>query len=160
MTRSSNQLRTLWKEFECAEAEMVVAPFGPDRIRVAPATTAAWEALAAVMLHHGYEIRTTDTDSYNCRSIKGSDKKSLHSYGIALDVNWTTNPFTDHSGSRNPRFSDKPTQVERAEDVRQGLADTDMTRAMIDDVLAIHTTGGIQLFEWGEDNTDKYYNIQ
>ena len=50
--------------------------------RVAEAPAPAWEALAAVLLHHGYEIGTIDTDSYNCRSIKGTNEKSLHSYGI------------------------------------------------------------------------------
>ena len=128
---------------------MVVIPFGPDKIRVAPPTAPAWEALAAVLQHHGYKIRTEDTDSYNCRNIKGSDEKSLHSFGIALDLNWTTNPFNDHVGSRPPRFSNKDTQDGRADDVRLGLADTDMTREMIDDILAIRTRSGAQVFEWG-----------
>jgi hypothetical protein len=47
-------------------------PFRPDRIRVGPGTADAWTALAAVMEHHGYTIRTTDTDSYNCREAKGA----------------------------------------------------------------------------------------
>lgn len=149
MSKTTSELRALWKKFECNEAEMVVVPFHGDRIRVAPATVPAWEALAAVMAHHGYEIRTIDTDSYNCRSIKGTNEKSLHSFGIALDVNWTTNPFIDHAGKRGPRFSGKASQAERAGEVRLGLADTDMTKAMIDDVLAIRTLDGVQVFEWG-----------
>jgi hypothetical protein len=128
---------------------MVVVPFGADRIRVAPPTTEAWEALAAVMAHHGYHIRTQDTDSYNCREITGGNGKSLHSFGIALDVNWTTNPFIDHAGNRQVRFSNKPTQEERARDVRLGRADTDMTPEMIADIEAIKTKAGVQIFEWG-----------
>jgi hypothetical protein len=149
MPKSTTQLRQLWRTFECAETTMVAIPFGPDRIRVAPPTTEAWEALAAVLLHHKYEIRTVDTDSYNCREITGGSGRSLHSYGIALDVNWTTNPFKDHPGNRPVNFSSKPTQAERALDVRRGIADTDMTPQMIADVQAIKTRGGVGVFEWG-----------
>ena len=78
MAKSTTELRTLWHEYECAEDKMVLIPFGPDKIRVAPSTALAWEALAAVLQHHSYKIRTADTDSYNCRNIKGSSKKSLH----------------------------------------------------------------------------------
>jgi uncharacterized protein YgiM (DUF1202 family) len=149
MSKTTAQLRELWGEFECMEDAMVLVPFGPDKIRVAPPTAEAWQALAAVLLQHGYNIRTKDTDSYNCRDITGGTGRSLHSFGIALDVNWTTNPFNDHPGERQVRFSDKPTQDERANDVRFGKADTDMTPEMIADVEAIRTTEGIQVFEWG-----------
>ena len=149
MSQSTAELRQLWENYECDENKMVIIPFGPDRIRVAPPTASAWEALAAVLQHHNYQIRTADTDSYNCRNIKGSEEKSLHSYGIALDINWNTNPFKDHEGERSPRFSDKDTQSGRADDVRVGKADTDMTQEMINDVLAIQTTSGKRVFEWG-----------
>ena len=149
MPKSSTQLRALWKDFECAESSMVLVPFGPDRIRVAPPTVPAWEALAAVMQHHRYEIRTTDTDSYNCRQITGGTGRSLHAFGIALDVNWTTNPYIDHAGKRPARFSDEATQALRALDVRHGRADTDMTAEMIADVARIRTKGGVAVFEWG-----------
>jgi len=149
MSKTTEELRQAWRQFECAEALMVVIPFGPDRIRVAPPTSEAWDALAAVMLHHGYHIRTEDTDSYNCRAITGGSGRSLHSFGIALDVNWQTNPFIDHEGERTVRFSSKATQDERALDVRFHLADTDMTPEMIADVNAIKTIDGVQVFEWG-----------
>ncbi|MFG3596477.1 M15 family metallopeptidase [Bradyrhizobium sp. RDI18] len=149
MAPTTPQLRKLWAQFECDESRMVVIPFGPDKIRVAPPTAPVWEALAAVLQHHGYEIRTKDTDSYNCRSIKGTTERSLHSYGIALDVNWNTNPFIDHAGNRKVRFSPKSTQAERAEDVRLGLADTDMTEQMISDVVKIRTTNNKQALAWG-----------
>lgn len=142
-------IRAVWKTYECNEDELVQIVFGPDRIRVAPPTTLAWEALAAVLLYHNYAIRSKDTDSYNCRHIKNSTTKSLHAFGIALDINWTTNPYLDHTGERPVRFSSKDTQEERAEDVRLGIADTDMTKDMIDDVLAIQTKKGSQVFNWG-----------
>ena len=114
MAHTTAELRKLWELFECKEKDMVVIPFGPDRIRVAPPASGAWDALASVFSFHEYSLRTKDTDSYNCRNIKGTKQKSLHSFGIALDINWTTNPFIDHPGQRAVRFSDKATQDERA----------------------------------------------
>lgn len=130
---------------------MEFVPFCGDRIRVAPGTEDAWAALASVLTHHGYLVRTGDTDSYNCRTITGGSEKSLHSYGIALDVNWTTNPYKDHSGERPVVFSGAATQDARAQDVKRSLADTDMTLAMIEDVRRIETTRGDRVFEWGGD---------
>ncbi len=149
MSKSTAELRVLWKLYECKPAAMARIPFGPDRILVAPETADAWTALAAVLQHHDYHIRTTDTDSYNCRKVKGGTGRSLHSFGIALDVNWQTNPYIDHPGERAVRFSAKPDQDGRAEDVRLGKADTDMTKAMIADVLAIRTMGGAAPLRWG-----------
>jgi hypothetical protein len=146
---STAQLRQLWSDYECSEQKMVLVTFGPDKIRVAPPTAEVWDAVAAVMLNHGYMIRTQDTDSYNCRNITAGSGRSLHSYGIALDVNWQTNPFIDHEGTREVRFSNKPTQDERAQDVRRGVADTDMTPAMIADIEAIRTRNGVSPVKWG-----------
>lgn len=142
-------LRLAWTDYECAEEKMTIIPFGPDKIRLAPPTCTAWEALARVLDAHDYAIRGAETDSYNCRSIKGGTVKSLHAYGIALDINWTTNPYRDHPGERPTLFSPADTQEARAEDVRLGKADTDMSQAMIDAVLAIRTKSGQPVFEWG-----------
>ena len=149
MGLSTSQLRSAWHEFECAKAKMDAFDFLGDTILVAPPTVEAWEALATVLRFHGYEVRGKDTDSYNCRAITGGTEKSLHSYGIALDINWQTNPYIDHKGSRKPKFSTKPTQDQRALDVKAAKADTDMTVVMIEDVLAIKTSKGKQVFEWG-----------
>jgi hypothetical protein len=147
--RSDAEIRAAWDRYRCREGDMVLIPFGPDRIRVAPETADAWTALAAVMGHHGYVIRTPDTDSYNCRKMKGSEKHSLHGYGIALDVNWNTNPYLRTPDRRAIRFCDRPTQAERAESVRIGSADTDMPPAMLADIEAIRTVNGAPVFEWG-----------
>ena len=149
MGLSTSKLRAAWKEYECAKDDMVIVSFGPDEIRVAPPTQDAWRALSAVLMTHGYAIRTADTDSYNCRTITGGTGKSLHSYGIALDINWTSNPYIKTPDRRKVRFSDHATQTDRALDVKRRLADTDMTPAMIEDALAIRTTAGNPVFEWG-----------
>src|SRR5262245_14041496 len=149
MAQSTSQQRVAWKDYACQGDKMLLASFGPDRIRVAPPTADAWRALASVLEFHDYQIRPADTDSYNCRAITGGTGRSLHSYGIALDVNWTTNPYRRTPDKRKVRFSAKPTQAERAIDVKHQIADTDMTPAIIDDVLAIRTTDGKRVFEWG-----------
>lgn len=149
MGQSTSEQRKLWKAYECKEGALKRIAFGPDEIQVAPPTVDAWKALASVMQAHNYKIRTQDTASYNCRAITGGTEKSLHSYGIALDVNWDTNPFKKTPDARKVRFSSKPTQEERARDVRLQVADTDMTPEMIDDVGAIKTVGGKTVFEWG-----------
>src|SRR5215471_9683857 len=146
---STSEQRSNWAAYECRRDKMTPIPFGPDRILVAPPTVDAWHALANILLANGYDIRTPDTDSYNCREIKGGGGRSLHSYGIALDVNWDTNPYKTTPDHRTVVFSNKATQRERAEDVRLGRADTDMTPGMINDVLAIRTGNGKRVFEWG-----------
>lgn len=156
MARSTAALRTAWKDWACNEGKMVTIDFGPDRIRVVPSTKDAWTALASVMAHHGYAIRAVDTDSYNCRPITGGTGLSLHAFGIALDVNWDTNPFRQTPNNRKVRFSTRRSQDARAEDVKSGSADTDMTSALIDDVRAIQNVDGRSVFTWGGDwNTIK-----
>lgn len=151
MSSPSEEMRIAWAEYECQPERMVKIDFGPDTIRVAPPTVDAWMALENVLAAHGYDIRIEDTDSYNCRDMKSGKSKSLHAYGIALDINWKTNPYIDHAGQRKPRFSDNDGQSGRAQDVRLGRADTDMTRAMVDAALAIRTVEGKQIFGWGGD---------
>lgn len=145
----SQELRRAWRDYECAAEKMETLAFGPDRIRVAPPTREAWSALAEVMAKWCYKIWVTDTDSYNCRTVIGGTRKSLHAYGIAVDVNWNTNPYKRHLVRRPVRFSGKATQAERAWDVKHDLADTDMLEAMIVDVRNIKTGDGSLVFTWG-----------
>ena len=130
---------------------MVMVDFGPDRIRIVPSTRDAWRALANVMAQHDYRIRAGDTDSYNCRRITGGTGLSLHAYGIALDVNWDTNPYLKTPDRRQVRFSNRRSQDARAQDVKSGAADTDMSLAMIEDVRAIKNVDGRAVFAWGGD---------
>jgi D-alanyl-D-alanine carboxypeptidase/Bacterial SH3 domain len=149
MVLSVPQLRAAWREFECAPSRLVKIPFGPDEIKVAPPTVEAWQALWKVLEAHGYNVRPGDTDSYSCRGNASGTGKSLHSFGIALDINWDSNPWIDHPGVRAVRHSDKPDQDTRARDVAAGRADTDMTAAMVADVRAIRTKAGEPVFVWG-----------
>ena len=150
---TTSQLRQWWRRYECKRDKMTRIDFCGDSIFVAPEAVEAFAALADVLTRRGYAVRPGDTDSYNCRAISGGSGKSLHSYGIALDINWNTNPYRDHPGRRDVRYSDKATQEGRAAEVRAGLADTDMTREMIGEILAIKTHGGARVFQWGGDWT-------
>ena len=147
--QSTTEQRKNWRAFECKDSDLKRIPFGPDEILVAPPTVEAWKALATVFASHNYKIRPPDTSSYCCRKITGGSEKSLHSYGIALDINANSNPYRKTPGSPKVRFSDKPTQEEREREVKLGLADTDMTRELIADVRAIKTKDGDAVFEWG-----------
>lgn len=87
----------------------------------------AFRALARVFTAHGYVVRKKDTGAYNCRRIKGSTAWSSHAWGLAVDVNWNTNPYV-----RTLR--------------------TDMPKAMREDALKIHTaTSKQRVFKWGGD---------
>ena len=88
----------------------------------------AMRALGRVFEAHDYRVRAGDTGAYHCRKITNGRGYSLHAYGIALDVNWNTNPF-------------------RADNVLV----TDMPRALVDSALHIRTVSGAPVFRWGGD---------
>lgn len=86
----------------------------------------AFTQLGAVFVKHGYIIRRAGC--YNCRDITGAPGvPSSHSWGTSLDVNDDTNPY------------------------RRDRLVTDMSRAMINDVLSIRTAAGVPVFRWGGD---------
>jgi len=130
--------------------------FGPATIKVARPTVDAWHALETVMVFHNYTIRPENTFGFNARNIADSTTRSLHAFGIAIDVNANTNPVRKTPEGRHVWFSSKASQAERAHDVLINAADTDMTPAMIDDVRAIKTVEQKPVFGWGGDwNTKK-----
>lgn len=125
MTRTTQQVREAWSP-ACQTK-------GADLV-------AAYQALDAVMKKHGYKPRSGVTGAFNCRKITGGTGYSLHAYGpgviftfwtgvrvttaVAVDVNWDKNPY-------GPRLI------------------TDMPRAMVDDICAIKTVDGLQVWRWG-----------
>ena len=108
------------------KATVTIAP-GVDRL-VHRDAVPAFEALAAILAAHRYAVRPADTGAYNCRATTGGTSPSLHSWPIAIDVNWNTNPF-------------RPS----------GPLVTDMPRALVDAVLAVRTKRGVRVWEWGGD---------
>jgi hypothetical protein len=96
------------------------------RINVHEKVGSAAKALGRVLEAHDYRVRAADTGAYNCRQITAGRGHSLHAYGIAVDINWNTNPF-------------------RADNVLV----TDMPKVMVNNILRIRTVNGKQVWGWG-----------
>lgn len=107
---------------------------GEGRVTVDKRCVPAVEALNKVLRAHGYATRREDTGAYNCRQITGGAGYSLHAYGIAIDINWSTNPY----GKRL---------------VTDMLGADGQDRSMVDAILAIRTSNGARVWEWGGDWT-------
>jgi hypothetical protein len=60
----------------------------------------AFKALEAAGLHT--EIKTYD-GCYNDRPVRGSDVASLHSWGVAIDMNAATNPMIPNAENLTPQ---------------------------------------------------------
>lgn len=100
------------------------------QVRCHARAATAVRALGRVLEAHAYAVRQRDTSAYACRAITGGSGPSLHAFGIAIDVNWNTNPY-------------------RADNVLV----TDMPRAMVEDILRIRTKNGEQVWRWGGEFT-------
>lgn len=86
-----------------------------------------FRALGRIMRKHRYVVRRDVTGGYNCRKITGGSATSAHSQGIALDVNWDTNPY------------------------RLDKLVTDMPRPMVEEIEALETIFGVRAGRWGGD---------
>lgn len=122
---STSQLRQAWAP-PCQGPWARVTLYGGAVVSVDPLIVHAVLALSGVFERHGYRATPPDTGAYNCRRITGGSGYSLHAYGIAVDVNWLDNPY-------GPRLV------------------TDMPRAMTDEVKALRTVSGHQVWGWGGD---------
>lgn len=122
--RSTADLRELWAP--ACNVPLITRLIAPGvRITSHTQVAEAVRALAAVCQTHQYALRPEDTGAYNCRQITGGTSYSLHSYGIALDLNWLSNPY------------------------RRDRLVTDMPHALVDGILAIHTKNGLPVWRWG-----------
>lgn len=125
MILTTSQLRNAWDP-PCIGPHPTVALNGRGKVSVRPSIIEAVKALDACLVAHHYVTRAADTGAYVCRKITGGTGKSLHAYGIALDINWSTNPY-------GPRLH------------------TDMPPAMVAAIKAIRTMKGRQVWGWGGD---------
>jgi Putative peptidoglycan binding domain/D-alanyl-D-alanine carboxypeptidase len=126
MARTTQQLRQLWAP-PCAGPFVTRVLVPGVRVTVHARASEAVAALGTVLQAHGYHVRSADTGAYNCRRITGGTGYSLHAYGIAVDVNWNSNPY------------------------RRDRLVTDMPLAMIADVYRIRTRQGVTVWRWGGD---------
>ena len=121
--RSTAELRILWAP-ACTPPFARYTLHGGGVVTVDVLVVDALKALNAVLIDWDYRTRRADTGAYNCRQITGGTNYSLHAYGIAVDLNWTTNPYGHH-------------------------LITDMPIGMIEAIEGIRTAGGVQVWRWG-----------
>jgi hypothetical protein len=123
-TRGTNAWRLeAWGE-PCEITEVPAAIYeGGPKCQINAAILEAFCQLGAVFVRHGYVVRRIG--AYNCRKITGGTTMSAHAWGIAVDINDDTNPY------------------------RLDRLVTDMSPAMIADVLAIRTRDGVHVWRWG-----------
>jgi len=94
---TDNEIRAFYSGYRCQSSALVTVlfPTGNDStigLKVAPPTVAAWKLFAERMDYVSYYFRELAGGTYNCRLIAGSSQFSLHSYGVALDLNPSVNP--------------------------------------------------------------------
>ena len=95
-------------------------------------TEKLWQAMGAVMVAYGYQVRNVDTGFYNCRPITGGTSMSNHAWPTAGDINWTTNPYIKTPSLRKIRWG----------------VDTDMPAQMVAEIKSI-TASGVRALGWG-----------
>lgn len=145
--RNSRWLRNAWRSFYCNDSAMVRMSILGYGSPVNPLTQNAWRALDRALTDTGYVAEKTW--NYNCRTIKGSSKPSLHAFGLALDIDPRCHPFLVTPDSRPVRFAVGATKTERCAEVRAGSADTAFTPEQIEAVEEIRTVAGLRVFAWG-----------
>lgn len=123
---STTAMRSAYSAYRCDTSKMSRVVFWgyPSGLLVAAPTVPAWEAFSTLMQRHNYGFRESAGGTYNCRQIAGSSSYSLHSYGLAVDLNPSKNPH------RVPLTTDIP-------------------KPFRDDVNKIATVSGRQVFQWG-----------
>ena len=121
--RSTAELRILWAP-ACTPPFARYTLHGGGVVTVDVLVVDAVKALNAVLIDWDYRTRRADTGAFNCRQITGGTNYSLHAYGIAVDLNWSTNPYGHH-------------------------LITDMPIGMIEAIEGIRTAGGVQVWRWG-----------
>jgi peptidoglycan hydrolase-like protein with peptidoglycan-binding domain len=124
---TTSRLRSLWAPWMCRQGSGRFANpsfFGKGIGGVPAPAVDAFRALEATLRATGYEAQSRW--AYNCRMIASSNKPSLHSAGIAVDIDPKDNPYT----TGDP-FSGK------------------LTREQVAAVLAIKNSKGRSVWSWG-----------
>lgn len=97
------------------------------KVHVRDVAVPAFKALGAIMLAWGYHVRQGETWGLAVRKIRGSSQWSNHAWGLAVDINASTNPI----GARLV---------------------TDMPAGMVAQIKQIKTLkSGQPVFRWGGD---------
>jgi peptidoglycan hydrolase-like protein with peptidoglycan-binding domain len=124
---STSTLRGMWKEWMCRRGAGTFVDIEFFGRRIGGVPTPAVDAYRALELALGSAGYKPDSRwAYNCRTIEGTDQPSLHSAGIAVDIDPDENPY-----SAGDPFSGKigPDHVAAA--------------------LAIRNSHGARVWSWG-----------
>jgi hypothetical protein len=78
----------------CQQGRLTITLSNGVRLTVASAIAELVLLVMNEIIRRGYVIRAGDTGAYNCRKIAGTNVWSNHAWAIAIDLNWTTNPYT------------------------------------------------------------------
>jgi peptidoglycan hydrolase-like protein with peptidoglycan-binding domain len=92
---TTTALRNMWADWLCHKGSGRFADpkfFGKGIGGVPVVAVDAFKALEAALTSSGY--KPSSSWAYNCRNIGGTDRYSLHSYGIAIDIDPSVNPFS------------------------------------------------------------------
>lgn len=120
---SQSQIQAWWKP-RCTGPFAWISLHGKGRVQVRASLWEAVAALNAILIAYAYLTRAEDTGAGNCRPKVSGLGWSMHAFWIALDLNWSTNPY----GSR---------------------LITDMPAEMVRRICAIRTKNGRQVWNWG-----------
>ena len=123
---SQSTLKAYWAP-RCSGPFATVSLNGAGKVVVDAAIVPAVKALDKVLIAYGYLTRAADTGAFNCR-LTASGTWSLHAYGIALDVNWQTNPYLRYLRSDMDDIGD---------------------HRMPNRICEIRTNNGKQVWNWG-----------
>ncbi len=143
---STQALRDAWASYAGRKDLMVRADVLGHRPQVNPRIVDAAMALGQALSATGY--LADRVGGFVDRSIKGSTRRSLHAYGIAIDIDAAHNPHR-HGQAGPARWSSAATQLDRRAEVAAGRADTSFTPEQIEAVRAIRTVDGLAIFFWG-----------
>ena len=124
MGLSTSQLRSVWAPPCNSGGFITITLHGGGRVTVDPRMVEAVNRLNDILVSWDYRTRSADTGAYNCRQITGGSGYSLHAYGIALDLNWQSNPYG-------------PTLI------------TDMPQGMVNEITGLRTNNNCRVWEWG-----------
>lgn len=144
---STSRMRRTWRDDVCRDDRMTRVQILGRKTPANARTTEAWAALDEALRRNSY--RAERAWVYNCRNIAGTASRSLHAYGLAVDIDPAWNPNRRTPDRRPVRFSTATTQDERLADVRRKTADTVFTPEQVAAVEAIRTVDGHQVFTWG-----------
>lgn len=120
---SQSQIRAAWAP-RCRGPWITYNLNGKGRATVRPAIHEAVRGLDACLKAYRYTTRYEDTGAYVCRPSVGGGGYSTHAYGIAIDINWQSNPY-------------------------QSRLRTDMPSGMTRAICNIRTKNGKQVWNWG-----------